>query len=72
MGDDEWSEGEASWGDAGEMYGTGRAVGGDGVSGEGGDGRVYGCMSGTWAGEEVEGFGGVRGGGCEGVAGRGR
>ena len=53
MGDDEWSEGEASWGDAGEMYGRGRAVGGDGVSGEGGDGRVYGCMSGTWAGEEV-------------------
>ena len=29
-------------------------------------------MSGAWAGEEVRGFGRVRGVGCEGVAGRGR
>ena len=59
-------------GGAGEMYGRGRAVGGDGVREEGGDGRVYGCMSGTWAGEEIKGFGEVKGGGCEGVPGRGR
>ena len=39
---------------------------------EGGDGRDYGRMGGAWAGEEVRGFGGVRGVGCEGVAGRGR
>ena len=39
------------------MYGRGRAVGGDGVREGGGDGRGYGCMSGTWAGEEVQEFG---------------
>ena len=39
---------------------------------EGGDGRVYGCMSGTWAGEEIKWFGEVEEGGCEGVPGRGR
>ena len=54
------------------MYGRGRAVGGDGVREGGEDGRGYGCMSGTWAGEEIKGFGEVEEGGCEGVPGRGR
>ena len=72
VGDDGWSEGGASWGDAGEMYGRGRAVEGDGVRKEGGHGRGYGCMSGTWAGEEIKWFGEVEEGGCEGVPGRGR
>ena len=72
VGDNGWSEGGASWGDAEDIYGRGRSVGGDGVREGGGDGRGHGCMSGAWAGERVERFGRVRQGGCEGVAGRGR